>query len=76
MPSRAAGRRTSRVSNWIAGATAKHSGKFKAKAKAAGMSTGAYARKVEKAGSKASTTTKREAALAETLTRMRKRKRH
>jgi hypothetical protein len=58
--------------HWIKGAI-KHPGAFKAKAKRAGMSTAAYASKVLKKGSKASTTTKRQARLAKTLSKMRKR---
>lgn len=57
--------------NWIKGAI-KHPGAFSRKAKSAGMSTSAYASKVLKTGSKASTTTKRQAALAKTLSKMRK----
>lgn len=49
--------------NWIAGAI-QHPGAFRAKAKRAGMSTAAYARKVLAKGSTADTTTKRQAALA------------
>ena len=52
--------------NWIAGAISRP-GAFTKKAKAAGMSTGAYANKVTAKGSKASTTTKRQASLAKTL---------
>lgn len=59
--------------NWIKGAI-KHPGAFKAKAAKAGMSTSAYASKVLRAGSKASSTTKRQANLAETLGLMRKKK--
>lgn len=59
--------------NWIAGAT-KNKGAFKKKAAAAGMSTSAYARKSLKKGSSASTKTKRQAALAETLAKMRARR--
>ena len=51
---------------WIQGAI-KRPGAFKAKAKAAGMSTSAYANKVTKKGSKASTRTKRQANLAKQL---------
>jgi len=58
---------------WIKGAI-KHPGAFTKKAKAAGMSVTAYANKVTKKGSKASTQTKRQANLAKTLGRMRKRK--
>jgi len=52
--------------NWIKGAI-KRPGAFTKKAKKAGMSTGAYAKKVTKKGSKASTRTKRQAGLAKTL---------
>lgn len=55
--------------HWIAGAI-KSPGAFKTKAKKAGLSTGAYASKVLKKGSKASTRTKRQAALAKTLKKM------
>lgn len=47
-------------------------GAFKRKAKAAGMSTSAYASKVLKKGSGASTKTKRQAALAKTFAKYRK----
>jgi hypothetical protein len=47
-------------------------GAFKAKAKAAGMSTMAYATRVAKPSSKASTKTKRQAALAKTFSKMKK----
>jgi hypothetical protein len=57
--------------NWIKGATANAHGQFKAKAKAAGMSTGAFASKVTAPGSTASTQTKRQGALAQTLMKMR-----
>ena len=63
-----------RKGNWIKGAI-KRPGAFSAKAKRAGMSTSAYARKVLKKGSRASTTTKRQARLAITLGKMRKKKR-
>src|SRR5215475_3793589 len=46
-------------------------GAFSAKAKAAGKGTQAYARSVLKEGSKASTRTKRQAALAQTLSKLR-----
>lgn len=50
---------------WIQKAVpASHKGRFTAKAKAAGMSVQAYARKVGKPGSKATTQTKRQAAFA------------
>jgi hypothetical protein len=58
--------------NWIAGAV-KHPGSFTAQAKKAGMGVQSYATKVLKKGSKASTTTKRRAALAKTLSKMHKR---
>jgi hypothetical protein len=58
--------------NWIAGAI-KRPGAFKAKAQAAGMSTAAYANQALKKGSTASTRTKRQAALAKTLSGLRKR---
>ena len=51
---------------WIQGAI-KRPGAFKAKAKAAGMSTQGYANKVLSKKSGASTRTKRQAALAKTL---------
>lgn len=57
--------------NWIKGAI-KHPGAFKKKAKAAGMSTQAFASKVTKGGSTASATTKRQASLAKTLGKMHK----
>lgn len=55
--------------NWIAGAI-KHPGAFTKKAKAAGMSVKGFAARVTKPGSKASTTTKRQANLAKTLAGM------
>ena len=58
--------------NWIAGAI-KRPGAFRAKAQAAGMSTAAYANQALKKGSRASTRTKRQAALAKTLSGLRKR---
>ena len=57
--------------NWIQGAI-KRPGAFTAKAKRAGMSVQAYARKVLKKGSKASTLTKQQARLAQTFKRMAK----
>jgi hypothetical protein len=57
---------------WIAGAV-KRPGAFTAKAKEAGMSTQAYARKVANSPT-ASTRTKRQAALARTFGRMNKRR--
>lgn len=58
---------------WIKGAI-KRKGAFSKKAKNAGMSTSAYARKVTKKGSKASTRTKQQANLAKTLSKMRKKR--
>jgi hypothetical protein len=58
--------------NWIAGAIRKP-GSFTAQAKKAGMGVQAFAKKVLKKGSKASTTTKRRAALAKTLKKMHRR---
>ena len=55
---------------WIQGAI-KRPGAFKAKAKAAGKSTAGFARSVLKEGSQASTRTKRQAALAQTLSKLR-----
>ena len=55
---------------WIQGAI-KRPGAFTAKAKAAGKSTAGYARSVLKEGSQASTRTKRQAALAQTLSKLR-----
>lgn len=52
----------------------KRPGAFKAKAKKAGMSTGAYARKVLKKGSKASARTRKQAALAKAFATMRRKK--
>jgi len=48
-----------------------HKGRFTKKARAAGMSVSAYAAKVTKRGSKASTTTKRQANLAKTYAKYR-----
>ena len=59
---------------WIKKAI-KRPGAFSAKAKRAGMSTAAYATKVLKKGSRASAQTKRQASLARTLSKMRKKKR-
>lgn len=59
------------MANWIKGAI-KHPGAFKAKAKKAGMSTSKFASKVLKKGSKASSTTKRQANLAKTLAKLRR----
>jgi hypothetical protein len=65
--------RYAKKGGWIQGAI-KRPGAFTAKAKAAGMSTSAYAKSVLKEGSKASTRTKRQANLAQTLGKMRKKK--
>lgn len=62
-----------RRKKWIKGAI-KHPGAFRRKAKKAKMSTAKYASKVLKKGSKASATTKRQARLARTLSKMRRRK--
>lgn len=59
---------------WIQGAI-KRPGAFRAKAKRAGMGTNAYARKVTRKGSRASTRTKQQARLALTLSRLRRRRR-
>ena len=59
--------------NWIKGAI-KRPGAFKEKAKKAGMSTSAYATKVTKKGSKVSDKTKKQAQLAKTLAKMRKKR--
>ncbi len=58
---------------WIKKAI-KKPGAFSAKAKRAGMSTAAYATKVLKEGSRASARTKRQASLARTLGKMRKKR--
>ena len=58
---------------WIQGAI-KRPGAFRKKAKKAGMSTSAYASKVLSKGSKASTRTKRQASLAQTLSNMMKKR--
>ena len=49
----------------------KHPGAFSAKAKAAGMSTAEYERKVLAKGSKAGTVTRKQAALAKAFATMR-----
>jgi hypothetical protein len=56
--------------NWIKGAISRP-GAFAAKSKAAGKSTGAYAKQVLKPGSTATTQTKRQANLAQTLSKLR-----
>lgn len=53
----------------------KRPGAFSAKARRAGMSTGAYARKVLKKGSGAPTRTKRQASLVKGFATMRRKKR-
>ena len=63
----------SKKKKWIKGAI-KRPGAFKAKAKSAGMSTSAFATKVLKKGSRYSTRTKRQASLARTLGKMRRKK--
>ena len=55
---------------WIQGAV-KRPGVFSAKAKKAGMSTAAYAKKVLREGSKASARTKKQANLAQTFSKLR-----
>jgi len=60
------------MSRWIQKAI-KRPGAFSAKARRAGMSTSAYARHVLRKGSRASTRTKRQAVLARTLSRLRRR---
>jgi hypothetical protein len=57
--------------HWIKAAI-KHPGAFTAQAKSAGMGVQAYAKKVLKKGSKASTRTKRRASLAKTVGKMNK----
>lgn len=57
--------------DWIKNAI-KHPGALTKKAHNAGMSVSAYASKVLKKGSKASTQTKRQASLAKTLKKMHK----
>ena len=61
------------MAKWIQKAI-KRPGDFRRKAKRAGMSVSAYARKVIKKGSKASARTKRQASLAKTLRKLRKKK--
>lgn len=56
--------------NWIKGATANSHGQFAAKAKKAGMSTAAFAKSKAGAGGKLG----KQARLAETLGKMRKKK--
>ena len=61
------------MADWIKKAI-KRPGAFKKKAEAAGDSTTEYATQVLKKGSKASTRTKKQARLAQTLSKMRARK--
>jgi hypothetical protein len=61
------------AANWIQKAI-KKPGSFRAAAKRKKMSTSAYATKVLKKGSKASTKMKRRAALAKTLGKLRRRR--
>jgi len=61
------------VADWIKSAI-KRPGAFKKKAESADMSTAEYADKVLKKGSKASARTKKQASLAKTLSKMRRRK--
>jgi len=58
---------------WIQSAV-KRPGAFGAKAKKAGMTTAAFSRKVLASGSRYSARTKRQARLAQTLTKMRRKK--
>ena len=60
--------------NWIKAVTTKNPGAFSAKAKRAGMSTSAYAKKVTGPKSKASTKTKRQAVAAKNLAAARKKR--
>ena len=61
------------MAKWIQNAI-KRPGAFTKKAKKAGMSVSEYVGKVTKKGSKASTRTKRQANLAKTLKKLRKKK--
>jgi len=61
------------MSKWM-GKAVKRLGAFTHKAKKAGMSVPAYARKVTKKGSRASTRTKRQANFAKISRRLRKKK--
>jgi hypothetical protein len=58
------------MAHWIQQAI-KHPGAFTRKAKAAGMSVSKFASKVSKKGSHFSSTTKKQASLAKTLSKMR-----
>lgn len=59
---------------WIQGAVSKHPGAFSKKAKEAGMSTAEYASQVTANPSKYDTKTVKQANLAKTLTKLRKKK--
>lgn len=61
------------MSDWIKGAV-KHPGALTKKAKKAGLSVPAFAKKVTKKGSKASAVTKKQATLAKTFAKMKKKK--
>jgi hypothetical protein len=61
------------MANWIKKATSKNKGAFGRQAKRAGMSTGAFARKVKGSPNKYSKTTVKRANLASTLGKLRKR---
>lgn len=61
------------MANWIQKAI-KRKGAFRKKAKAAGKSTSAYAKQVTKEGSQANAQTKRQANLAKTLAKIRRRR--
>jgi hypothetical protein len=63
----------SNKSKWISGAI-KHTGAFEKKAKRAHMTVNAYTKKVLSKNSKASATTKKQAQLAKTLSKLRKNK--
>jgi hypothetical protein len=69
----AASRKYNSDRNWMAKAV-KRPGAFTKKAKAAGMSVSAYANKVLKKDSKASTRTKRQASLAKTFRKIAKKR--
>ena len=63
-----------RKRKWIQGAI-RRPGAFTRKARAAGMSVSAYAARVLRPGSRADVRTKRQAVLARTLARLRRRRR-
>jgi hypothetical protein len=58
--------------DWISDATSKNKGAFKKAAERAGKSTAEFAADVLKPGSKASTTTKKRAQLAQVLSKLHK----